>query len=118
MLPADASLSDRILWAGLAAIVGAAHDGPEVGTEHVLFERLEAAARSFGVPPPSIGREKTWTLPCCCALKTRVLPSGVKVKPSACASQSSARMRVSPLPRSKRASRPKWGWMWGRVLRP
>lgn len=50
MLPADASLSDRILWAGLAAIVGTAHDGPEVGTEHVLFERLEAAARTFGVP--------------------------------------------------------------------
>lgn len=50
MLPADASLSDRILWAGLSAIVGLAQDGPEVGTEQRMLERLEAAARTFGVP--------------------------------------------------------------------
>ena len=50
MLPADASLSDRILWAGLAAIVGLAQDGPEVGTDQRFLQRLEAAARTFGVP--------------------------------------------------------------------
>lgn len=50
MLPADASEGDRVLWAGLAAIVGAVHDGPEVGTDQRLLQRLEAACRSFGVP--------------------------------------------------------------------
>lgn len=50
MLPADASVSDRILWAGLAAIVGAVHDGPELGTDQRLLARLEAACSTFGVP--------------------------------------------------------------------
>jgi hypothetical protein len=48
MLPVDASPRERILWAGLAAIVGIVHDGPEA-SEVSRFQRIEAACRSFGV---------------------------------------------------------------------
>jgi hypothetical protein len=44
------SLDDRMFWAALAAVVGTLHDGPELGTGRRLFQRLEAACRSFGVP--------------------------------------------------------------------
>jgi hypothetical protein len=52
-LPPDATLRDRMVWAALAAIIGVVHDGPEVGTEQRLFQRLETACRSFGVPADS-----------------------------------------------------------------
>ncbi|GAB2491269.1 hypothetical protein [Arenimonas alkanexedens] len=44
-------LRERMLWAALAALVGTAHDGPELGTAVRKFERLEAACHSFEVPP-------------------------------------------------------------------
>jgi hypothetical protein len=37
---------DRMLWAGLAAITGAAGDGTTDG----MLQRLEAACRTFAVP--------------------------------------------------------------------
>ena len=37
---------ERMMWAGLATLVGVIHDGHHGRT----FERLEAACRSFGVP--------------------------------------------------------------------
>jgi hypothetical protein len=42
-----ATLDERILWAGLAVIVGIVADG----TLDRAFARLEAAARTFGLPP-------------------------------------------------------------------
>ena len=48
MLPPDAPIRDRLLWAGLAAIVGIAHDGPDA-TEQQSFQRIEAACSSFGL---------------------------------------------------------------------
>lgn len=53
MLPPDATLRDRMLWATLAALVGVLHDGPELGTDTRLFDRLEAACKSFDVPADS-----------------------------------------------------------------
>ena len=50
MLPPDAPISERMLWAGLAAIVGCVHDG-SASTDVTKFQRLEAACRTFGVPP-------------------------------------------------------------------
>lgn len=47
------SLDDRMTWAALSAVVGALHDGPELGTETRLFARLKAACRFFGVPKDS-----------------------------------------------------------------
>lgn len=44
-MPADAERRERMLWAGLSAIVGLAHDG----TDKHLFERLQAACSTFGV---------------------------------------------------------------------
>ena len=46
-LPADATPRDRMMWALLAAIVGVIHDGPD---NQRVFQRLEAACRTFGVP--------------------------------------------------------------------
>lgn len=51
--PAEMSLRDRIHWAAIAAIIGVIHDGPELGDQRRLFDRLEAACRSFGVPKSS-----------------------------------------------------------------
>lgn len=48
MLPPDAPLRERLLWAGLAALVGIAHDGPNA-PEQRSFQRIEAACRSFGL---------------------------------------------------------------------
>ncbi len=48
------TLEERISWAAIAALVGIIHDGPEVGTDARLFDRLEAACRSFGVPRDSV----------------------------------------------------------------
>lgn len=45
MLPPDAPVRERVLWAGLAAIVGIAHDG----TDAHAVDRIEAACRTFGV---------------------------------------------------------------------
>ena len=50
---AEFPLAERMQWAALAAIVGTLHDGPELASERRLFQRLEAACRSFEVPPSS-----------------------------------------------------------------
>jgi hypothetical protein len=48
MLPPDASLRERFFWAGMAAIVGIAHDGPNATEQH-SFQRIEAACSTFGL---------------------------------------------------------------------
>ena len=47
----DLPLKERMLWAALSALVGTIHDGPELASDVRKFARLEAACRSFGVPP-------------------------------------------------------------------
>jgi hypothetical protein len=49
MLPADASIRERTFWAGMAAIVGIAHDGSERTNDVTRFQRIEAACATFGV---------------------------------------------------------------------
>jgi hypothetical protein len=56
MLRPDVPLNERLLWAGLAAIVALAHDGPELGTDQRFFQRIQAACRSFGVHGPDEDR--------------------------------------------------------------
>ena len=51
--PADFPLAERMQWAAISAIVGVLHDGPEIACTRRLFQRLEAACRSFGVPQSS-----------------------------------------------------------------
>lgn len=46
--PADPARGERMLWAGLSAIVGMVTDGPGAA-EAQAFSRIETACRSFGV---------------------------------------------------------------------
>ena len=51
MEPRDAwGPRERMLWAGLAVIVGVLADGPGGCSDVRAFRRIEAACRSFGVP--------------------------------------------------------------------
>lgn len=45
ILPKDSPAGERMLWAGLAVLVGLVHDG----NEDRAFQRAQAAAQTFGV---------------------------------------------------------------------
>ena len=44
-------LEERMRWAAVSALVGTLFDGPALATSARMFDRLEAACKSFEVPP-------------------------------------------------------------------
>jgi hypothetical protein len=45
----DVSIDDRMIWAALSGFVGTAQDGPEIGTDCRMFQRIQAACSHFEI---------------------------------------------------------------------
>lgn len=56
ILPPDAPLRERLLWAGISVIIGLVHDGPDLATDQRRFQRIKAACRSFNLYGPDVDR--------------------------------------------------------------